>query len=60
MAKVIIQLCPNSPTTPLLDFQSLSPKQKEGIYQHIEEKLERAVIWHHYTFAHEALAYQAT
>jgi hypothetical protein len=46
---------------PLLDFQSLSPKQKEGIYQHIEEKLKpnlvnHAVNWCHYTFAHEALA----
>jgi hypothetical protein len=45
---------------PLPDFQSLSPKQKEGIYQHIEEKLKRMVNWHHYTFAHEALAYRAT
>jgi hypothetical protein len=60
MAKAIIQLCPHSPTAPLLDFQSLSPKQKEGIYQHIEEELKpgsvnRAVNWRHYTFAHEAL-----
>jgi hypothetical protein len=60
MAKAIIQLCPHSPTAPLPDFQSLSPKQKEGIYQHIEEKLKRTVNWHHYTFAHEALAYGAT
>jgi hypothetical protein len=45
---------------PLPDFQSLSPKQKEGIYQHIEEKLKRMVNWHHYMFAHEALAYGAT
>jgi hypothetical protein len=36
MAKAIIQLCPHSPTAPLPDFQSLSPKQKEGIYHHIE------------------------
>jgi hypothetical protein len=27
-AKAIIQLCPHSPTAPLPDFQSLSPKQK--------------------------------
>jgi hypothetical protein len=65
MAKAIIQLCPHSPTAPLLDFQSLSPKQKEGIYQHVEEKLKpssvnRTVNWHHYTFAHEALACGAT
>jgi hypothetical protein len=33
MAKAIIQLCPHSPTAPLPVFQSLSPKQKEGIYQ---------------------------
>jgi hypothetical protein len=38
----------------------LSPKQKEGIYQHVEEKLKSTVNWHHYTFAHEALAYGAT
>jgi hypothetical protein len=46
--------------TPLLDFQSLSPKQKEGIYQNVEEKLKCMVNWHHYMFAHEALAYRAT
>jgi hypothetical protein len=45
---------------PLPDFQSLSPKQKEGIYQHVEEKLKCMVNWHHYTFTHEALAYGAT
>jgi hypothetical protein len=50
---------------PLPDFQSLSPKQKEGVYQHVEEKLKpslvnRTVNWHHYTFAHEALACGAT
>jgi hypothetical protein len=45
---------------PLPDFQSLSPKQKEGIYQQNEEKLKRMVNWHHYTFAHKALAYGAT
>jgi hypothetical protein len=61
MAKAIIQLCPHSPTAPLPDFQSLSPEQKEGIYQHIEEKLKPSSVnctvnWHHYTFAHEALA----
>jgi hypothetical protein len=39
-AKAIIQLCPHSPTAPLPDFQSLSPKQKEGIYHHIEEELK--------------------
>jgi hypothetical protein len=60
-AKAIIQLCPHPPTAPLLDFQSLSPKQKEGIYQHVEEELKpgsvnRAVNRRHYTFAHEALA----
>jgi hypothetical protein len=65
MAKAIIQLCPHSPMAPLPDFQSLSPKQKEGIYQHIEEKLKpssvnHTVNWHHYTFAHEALACGAT
>jgi hypothetical protein len=38
--KAIIQLCPHSPMAPLPDFQSLSPKQKEGIYQHVEEKLK--------------------
>jgi hypothetical protein len=50
---------------PLPDFQSLSPKQKEGIYQYVEEKLKprllnRMVNSHHYTFAHKALAYGAT
>jgi hypothetical protein len=30
-AKAIIQLCPHSSTAPLPDFQSLSPKQKEGV-----------------------------
>jgi hypothetical protein len=64
-AKAIIQLCPNSPTAPLLDFQSLSPKQKEGVYQHVEEELKpgsvnHAVSRYHYTFAHEALACRAT
>jgi hypothetical protein len=64
-AKAIIQLCPHSPTAPHPDFQSLSPKQKEGIYQHIEEKLKpssvnRTVNWHHYTFAHKPLACGAT
>jgi hypothetical protein len=64
-AKAIIQLCPHSPMAPLLDFQSLSPKQKEGIYQHVEEELKpgsvnRAVNRRHYTFAHEALACGAT
>jgi hypothetical protein len=58
MAKAIIQLCPHSPTAPLPDFQSLSPEQKKGIYQHIEEKLKPSS--HHYTFAHEALACGAT
>jgi hypothetical protein len=64
-AKAIIQLCPNSPMAPLLDFQSLSPKQKEGIYQHVEEELKPgsvncAVNRRHYTFAHVALACGAT
>jgi hypothetical protein len=49
----------------LPDFQSLSPKQKEGIYQQVEEKLKpssvnRTVNWHHYTFAHNALACGST
>jgi hypothetical protein len=39
-AKRIIQLCPHSPTAPLPDFQGLSPKQKEGIYHHVEAELE--------------------
>jgi hypothetical protein len=61
MEKAIIQLCPHSPTAPLPDFQSLSPKQKEGIYHHIEEELKPgsgnlAVNRRHYTFAHKALA----
>jgi hypothetical protein len=65
MAKAIIQLCPHSPTAPLPDFQSLSPKHKEGIYQHVEETLKlrsvnRTVNWLHYTFAHKALSYGAT
>jgi hypothetical protein len=50
---------------PLPDFQSLSPELKEGIYQHIEEKLKPSLVncmvnWHHYTFAPEALACGAT
>jgi hypothetical protein len=50
---------------PLLDFQSWSPEQKEGIYQHIEEELKPGSVnctvnWRHYTFAHEALACGAT
>jgi hypothetical protein len=50
---------------PLPDFQSLSPKQKEGIYHHIEEKLKpgsgnHAVNRRHYTFAYKALASGAT
>jgi hypothetical protein len=65
MAKAIIQLCPHSPMAPLPDFQSLSPKQKEGIYHHVEEELKpgfgnRAVNWRHYTFAYKALACGAT
>jgi hypothetical protein len=65
MARAIIQLCPHSPTAPLPYFQSLSPEQKEGIYQHVEEGLKpgsvnRVVNWHHYIFAHEALACRAT
>jgi hypothetical protein len=61
----IIQLCPHSPTAPLPDFQSLSPKQKEGIYHHIEEELKRssgncAVNRRHYTFVYKALAHGAT
>ncbi len=65
MAKAIIQLCPqrfpHSPTVASLpDFQSLGPEQKEGIYKHIEEELDHAVHWCHYTFAYEALAYRAT
>jgi hypothetical protein len=65
MAKAIIQLFPHSPTAPLPDFQSLSPKQKEGIYHHVEEELKpgsgnRVVNQHQYTFAYEALACRAT
>jgi hypothetical protein len=65
MAKAIIQLCPHSPMAPLPDFQNLSPKQKEGIYHHVEEELKpgsrnRAVNRHHYTFVYEALACGAT
>jgi hypothetical protein len=56
MAKAIIQLCPHSPTAPLPDFQSLSPEQKEGIYQYFEEKLKPLSM----KFAHKALAYGAT
>jgi hypothetical protein len=44
MATAIIQLCPHSSTAPLPDFQSLSPKQKEGIYQHVEEKLKPSLV----------------
>jgi hypothetical protein len=37
------------------------PEQKEGIYQHIEEKLKPSLVNRcHYTFAHEALACGAT
>jgi hypothetical protein len=65
MAKAIIQLCPHSPTAPLPDFQNLSPKQKEGIYHHIEEELEpgsgnRVLTRRHDTFVYEALACGAT
>jgi hypothetical protein len=64
-AKAIIQLCPHSPTAPLPDFQNLSPKQKEGIYHHVEEELEpslgnRALTRRHDTFVYEALARGAT
>jgi hypothetical protein len=64
-AKAIIQLCPHSPTAPLPDFQSLSPKQKEGIYHHVEEELKpvsgnRALTRRHDTFVYEALARGAT
>jgi hypothetical protein len=50
---------------PLPDFQNLSPKQKEGIYHHVEEELKpgsgnRAVNRRHYTFVYEALACGAT
>jgi hypothetical protein len=65
MAKAIIQLCPHSPTAPLSDFQGLSPKQKEGIYHHIEEELKPGsgdcmLTWCHDTFVCEALAHGAT
>jgi hypothetical protein len=65
MAKAIIQLCPHSPMAPLPDFQSLSPKQKEGIYHHVEEELKPGLVnhtvnRHHCTFAHKALACRAT
>jgi hypothetical protein len=56
MAKAIIQLCPHSPTAPLPDFQSLSPKPKEGIYQYVEEKLIPLSV----KFAHKVLAHGAT
>jgi hypothetical protein len=56
MAKAIIQLCPHSPTAPLPDFQSLSPEQKEGVYQYVEEKLKPFSV----RFAHRALAYGDT
>jgi hypothetical protein len=55
-AKAIIQLCPHSPTASLPDFQSLSPEQKEGIYQYVEEKLKPFSV----RFAHRAWAYGAT
>jgi hypothetical protein len=55
-AKAIIQLCPHSPTAPLPDFQSLSPEQKEGVYQYVEEKLRPFSV----RFAHRALAYGDT
>jgi hypothetical protein len=50
---------------PLPDFQSLGPEQKERIYHQVDEKLKpslvnRTVNWHHYAFAHEALACRAT
>jgi hypothetical protein len=61
MAKAIIQLCPHSPTAATLpDFQSLSPKQKERIYKHVEEDLDRVGTWRRYMFVYEALAYGAT
>jgi hypothetical protein len=41
---------------PLPDFQSLSPKQKEGVYQYVEEKLKPFSV----RFAHRALAYGDT
>jgi hypothetical protein len=50
---------------PLPDFQNLSPKQKEGIYHHVEEELKpglgnRALTQRHDTFVYEALARGAT
>jgi hypothetical protein len=47
------------------DFQNLSPKQKEGIYHHIEEELKhgsgnRVLTRRHDTFVYEALARGAT
>jgi hypothetical protein len=65
MAKRIIQLCPHLPTAPLPDFQGLSPKQKEGIYRHVEEELKpgsgnRALTQCHDHFVCEALARGAT
>jgi hypothetical protein len=64
-AKCIIQLCPHSPTAPLPDFQGLRPKQKEGIYHHIEEELKpgsgnHALTRRHNYFVCEALARGAT
>jgi hypothetical protein len=55
----------SSPTAPLPDFQNLSPKQKEGIYHHVEEELKPgsgncALTWCHYTFVYKALARGAT
>jgi hypothetical protein len=44
----------------LPDFQSLSPKQKERIYKHVEEDLDRVGACRRYTFVYEALAYGAT
>jgi hypothetical protein len=41
---------------PLPDFQSLSPEQKEGVYQYVEEKLKPFSV----RFAHRALAYRDT
>jgi hypothetical protein len=50
---------------PLPDFQNLSPKQKEGIYHHVEEELEpglgnRMLTRCHNTFVYKALARGAT
>jgi hypothetical protein len=65
MANRIIQLCPHSPTAPLPDFQGLSPKQKEGIYRHVEEELKPGsgnctLTQCHDYFVCEALARGAT